>query len=148
MTGKPKTPLDTAQRAQIVTFAASGQSETKIANQIGRSRKAVHNALAEPEIQQQVTDEKAVLADMFRSKARACVEAIDDDKIAKSSGLQLMTMAGISMDKALLLAGDPTANVRIEVLMEVAGAIRAQDAAASRQQFQKAHALLDLPAPQ
>lgn len=128
MTTKSREPLTTEQRSQIATLSAGGWSLNKISKHIGRSRHAVRNALADPEIQHAVKDEKAELAELYKGKARDCVAAIDADKISKSSALQLATAAGICTDKALLLAGEPT-SINVVALLDVAHAIRAkQDA--------------------
>jgi hypothetical protein len=92
---------------------------------MGRSHHTIKRFLSNPETQRDVQDEKAILADMYREKARACVAAIDDEKIAKSSALQLATAAGICTDKHLLLTGDAPP-IRLEVLLATVDAIRAQ----------------------
>jgi hypothetical protein len=125
--GKPKTPPSTEERATIVTLAAAGTSQTKIAGAIGRSRNLVKNTLAEPEIQQAVIDEKAELAELYRSKARAVVTSISEADIAKSSLQQKAISSGILLDKSLLLQGEPTGiTANIQVLLEVCELIRAR----------------------
>jgi predicted transcriptional regulator len=146
MSGKPKEPLTTEQQQQATTLAAAGWSQNKISKTIGRSRSAVKRYLEKPEAIAQVTDERAELAVIYRDKARACVTAIDADKIERSSALQLATAAAICTDKALLLAGEPTVNVA--VLVELCDAIRAKDNAESERQYQQAKARLRLPANQ
>ena len=122
MSGKPKLPLTTEQQQQATSLAAAGWSQTKIAKTIGRSRNAVKHYLEKPEAIAEVRDEKQELAVLYREKARACVTAIDDDKIKKSSALQLATSSGILLDKSLLLGGQPTVNVA--VLVDLIGLIR------------------------
>ena len=51
--------------------------------------------------------ERAELVDIYRDRARACVVAIDDEKIQKASALQLATSSGILLDKSLLFSGKP-----------------------------------------
>lgn len=77
---------------------------------------------------------------LYRDKARACVAAIDDDKISKSSALQLATAAGICTDKALLLAGQPTVNVA--VIVEVLDMIRQLRDEEEERQYQQDKARL------
>ena len=127
MNGKPKEPLTTEQKAQIATLSAGGWSQNKIAKEVGRSRTAVKNALAEPEIQKAVIDEKAELAELYRSKARAVVTSISDKDIDKASLQQKAISSGVLLDKSLLLAGEPTGiNVNVLALLDVAKSIRAR----------------------
>jgi hypothetical protein len=117
-------PPNTEELATITTMAAAGVSQTKIAETLGRSRHLVKNALAEPEVQRAVKDEKAELSVMYRTKARAILESIDDDVIAKGNLLQRATSSAICLDKALILAGEAPINVNVQVLMQVVDAIR------------------------
>ena len=145
MSGKPKEPLTTEQQKQATTLSAAGWSQTKISKTIGRSRSAVKRYLEKPEAIAIVRDERAELGELYRQKARACVVAIDDEKINKSSALQLATAAGICTDKALLLAGEPT-SMNVVALMEVLHVIRHRDQEESERQYQQAKARLNLPA--
>jgi hypothetical protein len=126
MRGKPKEPLTTEQRAQIATLSAGGWSANKISKHIGKSRGAVRNVLAEPEIQRNIVDEKAELAAIYRKKARDVVTSIDAQDIAKASLQQKAVSTGILLDKSLLLAGEPTANLSLTVMLDLVAAIRAQ----------------------
>jgi len=114
------------EEAQIATLAADGTSNTKIAAALGRSRAMVRHTLSKPEIQQSIQQEKAKLSKMYREKARRVLESIDDKTIAKGNLLQRATSTGILLDKSLLLAGEPTENIDVRVLMEVVEAIRAR----------------------
>jgi DNA-binding CsgD family transcriptional regulator len=139
-----KEGLTTEEKQQIATLSADGWPAYRIAKQMNRSPHTVRRYLSQPEAITEVRNEKQELAVLYREKARACVAAIDDDKISKSSALQLATAAGICTDKALLLAGQPTVNVA--VLLQICEAIRAKDDAESESQHQPAKALLSLPA--
>jgi predicted transcriptional regulator len=145
--GKPKEPLTTEQQQQAATLSAAGWSQNKVAKTIGRSRNAVKHYLATPEASAIIRDERQELVELYRDKARACAIAIDDEKIAKSSALQLATASGICLDKSLLLSGQPT-SINVVALMEVAEAIRNHRDAESECQHQQAKALLSLPANQ
>ena len=92
MSGKPKEPLTTDQQHQAATLSAAGWSQSKISKTIGRSRKAVKHYLDTPEVMAEVSDERQELVELYRQKARDCVVAIDDEKIAKASALQLCTL--------------------------------------------------------
>src|SRR5271157_4319890 len=142
-TRAPKEPLTTEQRQQITTLAAAGWSQNKIAKTIGRSRNAVKHYLDKPEAIAIVRDERQELVEIYRETARACVVAIDDEKIAKSSALQLATASGICLDKSLLLDGKPTVNVA--VLLQVCDLIQRQDEkeSARRQQQYNARRLAE-----
>jgi ABC-type cobalamin/Fe3+-siderophores transport system ATPase subunit len=118
------TPPNTQEEAQIVTLAADGTSTTKIAAALGRSRHMVKNTLAKPEIQQSIQQEKAELSKMYREQARRVVASISDTDIGKASLQQKAISSGVLLDKALLLAGEPTSNVDVRVLMELVDEIR------------------------
>src|SRR5271157_849349 len=123
--GPPRTLMTTEQQAKATTLAAAGWSQERIAKATGRSRNAVKHYLDKPEAIAIVRDERQELVEIYRSKARDCVVAIDDEKIGKSSALQLATASGICLDKSLLLDGRPTVNVG--VLLQVVDLIRKQD---------------------
>ena len=122
--GRPKFPPSTEERAKITTLAAAGLSQNKIAQTVGRSRHMVKNVLAEPEIQRAVKDEKAELAAIYREKARTIVESISSEDIDSASLQQKAVSTGILLDKSLLLSGDATSNLNVQVLLDVAAAIR------------------------
>lgn len=122
--GRPKFPPTTEERAKITTLAAAGMSQNKIAKTIGRARSMVKNVLAEPEIQRSVKDEKSVLAAIYRDKARTIVESISSEDIDSASLQQKAVSTGILLDKSLLLSGDATSNLNVQVLLDVAAAIR------------------------
>lgn len=124
--GKPKEPLTTEEQAQIAALSAGGWSANKVSKHIGRSRHTVQKYLDTPEAAAIVRDERQELAALYREKARACVVAIDAEKIAKSSALQLATASGICTDKAALLTGEPTANLSVTVLWQLVQAVREQ----------------------
>jgi ABC-type dipeptide/oligopeptide/nickel transport system ATPase subunit len=84
----------------------------------------VKNTLAKPEIQQSIQQEKAELSKMYRETARRVVASISDTDIGKASLQQKAISSGVLLDKALLLAGEPTSNVDVRVLMELVDEIR------------------------
>ncbi len=124
MKGKPKTPPTTQERQQIITGAAAGLSENAIAKGLKRSRRLVKNILADPEIQRAVRDERAELAELYKEQARKIVASISPEDIAKSSLQQKAVSSGILLDKSLLLAGEPTQNLSVRVLVDLAQNIR------------------------
>lgn len=141
---KPRDPLTVEQRTRIVTLTADGQSPGRIAKQIGKSRHAVRNALAEPQTQAAVEAERAELAKLYREKERACVVGMDSDKIAKASLQQLAVSAGILHDKHALLTGGPTESIAVQVrsFVEAVGVYRKQRDEESERQFREAHSKL------
>jgi hypothetical protein len=141
--GKPKFPPTVEDQETIVTLRASGLSQTKIAQTVGRSRSLVKNVLAKPEVKKAVIDEKAELAAIYREKARAVVTSISDADIGKASLQQKAIASGILLDKSLILFGEaPTINIHL--LLEVVAAIKAQrteDSDRYRLEYQQRHAL-------
>jgi predicted XRE-type DNA-binding protein len=143
MSGKPKFPPTTKEQATIVTLAAEGLSQTKIASAIGRSRNMVKNTLAEPEIQRAVRNEKEELAANYRNKARDVLMSICDADIKKASLQQKAVSTGILLDKSLVLTGEATENLSIKVLFEVAQLIRESER--QGQQAQQLPPIIDRP---
>ena len=123
--GKSKYPPSVQEQETIVTMAASGQSQSRIATSIGRSRHMVKGVMEQPEIQRAIQDEKAELSILFKNKARAIVESIDSDVIDKGNLLQRATAPAICLDKSLLLSGDVPI-VRVEILLAAVQEVRDQ----------------------
>jgi hypothetical protein len=106
----------------------------------------VKHVMAEPEIQRQVQDEKAVLAEIYRSKARRIVESIGEEDIAKASLQQKSISSGVLLDKSLLLSGD-LPQVNLTVLLDAVQLVREMrkaDDTRHQAEYRAAHAL---PAP-
>jgi len=145
-TDKGRLPLTVEQQQQAVTLAANGYAPSRVAKIMGKSRSLVERHLDKPEVIAEVSDERQELVELYRQKARDCVAAIDDAKIAKASALQLATSSGILLDKSLLLSGKPTQNVA--VLIEVLDVLWEKNEEEIERQHQQAKALLSLPANQ
>ena len=143
--GKPKYPPNGEERQHITTLAAAGLSQNKIAKTVGRSRHMVKNLLAEPSIQRSIQDERAELSVLCKDKGRDIFMSIHSGDIEKSNLLQKATAGAIMIDKALLLAGEAT-SINVQVLLDVAHAIRARQDADSERQQQQAKARLSLQA--
>jgi len=141
MSGKPKEPMTVEQKQQAITMAAAGHSCNKISQAIGKDRAAIKRHLDTPEAIEQVREERTELVELYRQKARDCVAAIDDEKIARASALQLATSSGILLDKSLLLSGQPT-SINVVALVDVLDVLRAQRDAEDERQWQEARALL------
>ena len=154
-TDKGRLPLTTEQKQQAVTLAAAGYAPSRVAKTMGKSRLMVKRHLEAPETIVKVEDERMQLVEIYKDKARACAVGITDEKIAKSSALQLATASGICTDKALLLQGMPTEiNLHVHALVDVLDTIRQlRDEREEREDEEaraaaKARALLSLPANQ
>jgi hypothetical protein len=126
--GPAKYRPSTEERQQIITGAAAGLSQNKIAKSVGRSRTLVQNTLNEPETQAEVSIEKAELAELYRQKARDIVVSIDATDISKASLQQKAISSGVLLDKSLLLSGEPTEILaaNVGVLMDVVEALRSR----------------------
>ncbi|MGC2637041.1 MAG: hypothetical protein WA294_07665 [Acidobacteriaceae bacterium] len=129
---KRKTPLSEREQGKIELLAADGAGPHKIGEVIGRHHVTVEKHLAKPDAQERVEDEKAVLAGIYRRKARRIAESISDEDIAKASLQQKSISSGVLLDKSLLLTGDMPP-IRVEILLNAVQAIRemrsAEDAA-------------------
>ncbi len=115
------------EQAKVELLTAQGAGPTAIGEILGRHHITVERHLANPDTQERVYNDKNKMAELYREKAHACITAIDDDKLAKSSALQLATAAGICTDKALMLTGD-TPPIRVEILLAGVQAIKDQRA--------------------
>lgn len=144
--GKPKYPATEAERQQIVTGIAAGLSETRIAKQIGRSRKLVHDMIQKPETQLAIKDERAEFAQICKQKSREIVVSIDAVDIAKANLQQKSISAGILLDKALLLSGEPT-SVDVHVLVDAAAEFRKHRRAEGLRHVEEYRVAHGLPAP-
>ena len=107
----------------------------------------VKRHLEAPETIVKVEDERAEMVQLCRDKARACVVGIDDEKISKANVLQLSTSAGILIDKAALMSGQPT-SIHVTALVDVLDVLRVKGDEEIERQHQLAKALLSLPANQ
>ena len=129
--------MTTEQQQQSVTLAAAGWSQERIAKATGRSRNSIKRHLDDREVMDMVRDERTEMVELYRDRARACALAITDEKIQKSSALQLATASGILLDKGLLLSGQPT-SINVVALMEVCDLLRQQGQRESEQRQQQA----------
>jgi len=139
--GPPRAALTIEEQQKITTMSAAGHSVYRIAETLGKGRMTVKRHLEAPETIAMVRDEQAELVELYRQKARDCVAAIDDEKIAKASALQLATSSGILLDKSLLLSGKPTQNVA--VIVQMLDILRVRNDEEIERQHQEAKAKLD-----
>lgn len=140
----PKSNLTTEEQAQIATLAAGGWSSNRIAKHIGRSRHTIKHYLDTPEAVTVIRDERQELATLYRQKARDVVVSISSADIAKASLQQKAISSGVLLDKSLLLAGEPTQNLSISVLVQMVAAVREQREAEDKRfqvEYRKAHTL-------
>ena len=149
-TCKGRLPLTTAQKQEAVVLAAAGYAPSRVAKTMGKSRLMVKRHLEVPETIVKVEDERAEMVQLCRDKARACVVGIDDEKISKANVLQLSTSAGILIDKAALMSGQPT-SIHVHALVDVLDAIselRERRNEEDEREYRAARALLNPPANQ
>lgn len=140
-TCKGRLPLTTAQKQEAVVLAAAGYAPSRVAKTMGKSRLMVKRHLETPEAIAEVRDERAEMVQLCRDKARACVVGIDDEKISKANVLQLSTSAGILIDKAALMSGQPT-SIHVHALIDVLDELRVRGDEEIERQHQQAKELL------
>jgi len=131
--------MTTEQQQQSVTLAAAGWSQERIAKATGRSRESVKRHLNDPQVMDMVSNEREEMIEIYRDRARACAIAITDEKIQKSSALQLATASGILLDKGLLLSGQPT-SIHVTALVDVLDVLRVRQDEEIERQWRQAHA--------
>lgn len=148
--GPARTLLTVEEKQKATTLSAAGHSQNRIAKAIGRSRNSVKRYLGTDEAIVKVEDERAQLVEIYKDKARRCAIGITDEKIQKSTALQLATASAICTDKAQLLAGQPT-NIHVHALVDILDLLRMKRDAeeeAQEREARAARALLSLPANQ
>ena len=122
---KQHSPLTTEEQEKAKILHASGKTVYATARALGRSPHTLAKFLRKPEIVKEVSIQREELASMFDAITERTLRGVTDEDISKSSLLQKMTSAGISIDKALLLRGQATSTVDVHVLMDIASMIRA-----------------------
>src|ERR1017187_1025246 len=121
---KLRTPLTDQEKEKAKILHASGKTVYSVARALGRSPHTLAKFLRSPEVARQVGIQREELATMFDAITDRTLRGVTDEDIRKSSLLQKLTAAGISIDKALLLRGQATSNVDVHVLMEMLALIR------------------------
>ncbi len=134
--------LDAAQLAKVKQLAAEGFTPRRIARTIGKSPHTVAKVLRNPVVIAEVKVTKAALAEKFKLQSERVLDSICDRDIAGASLQQKSVSSGILIDKSLLLSGDPTVNLNIDVLLDVAEAIRSRAREPQESSWRESHTRL------
>ena len=121
---KQRSPLTTEEQEKAKILYASGKTVYATARALGRVPPTLKRFLRAPEIAKEISIQREELANLFDAITQRTLRGVTDEDIRKSSLLQKMTSAGISIDKALLLRGQATSTVDIHVLMEIMAIVR------------------------
>lgn len=121
---KQRSPLTTEEQEKAKILHASGKTVYAVARALDRSPHTLAKFLRKPEIVKEVSIQKEELANLFDSITHRVLSGVTDEDVQKSSLLQKMTAAGISIDKALLLRGQATSTIDVHVLLEIAAIVR------------------------
>lgn len=102
------------ERAQVIHYLAEGFSVRYVANRFKRSE---HTIAAIRDIESRtIAERKPALAAQAERNAMLAADVVQDDLRAdKLHGVQAATVFGIMIDKALLLRGESSLNVRHDV---------------------------------
>ena len=103
-----------------------GLSFRQIGRELKRSDHTIKKLLSVPAVVAEVRTKKAELSDMFERLAIRTIEAVSADDIKNASLQQKAVSSGIFIDKMQLLRDQPTANINVSALLEVAGLLRDQ----------------------
>jgi hypothetical protein len=122
-----RTKLTAEEKERAKVLAASGQTPHRIGKALARSPHTVAKFLHQPEIQQQVGVQREELATMFDAITDRTLRGVTDEDIRKSSLLQKMTAAGISIDKAMLLRNQAAPTINVTLLLGIAKELRRDD---------------------
>jgi hypothetical protein len=124
---KPRSPLSSEEKEKAKILHASGKSIYAVSRSLNRSPHTLAKFLRKPETAKEVGIQREELAAMFDVITHKTLSGVTDEDIKKSSLLQKMTAAGISIDKALLLRNLPTAIIgSVQVLMNLAEMLRSE----------------------
>jgi hypothetical protein len=93
---------------------------------MNRNRRTVAKFLNKPEVRQQVGVQREELAGMFDDVAHRTLAGVTQKDIEKANLMQKLTSAGIAVDKAAMLRGQPTVGINVVALLDVAELIREQ----------------------
>jgi hypothetical protein len=143
---KQHSPLSAEEQEKAKILFASGKTIHAVAQSLGRSPHTLKKFLQKPEIVKEVGIQREELATMFDSITDRTLRGVTDEDITKSSLLQKMTAAGISVDKSLLLRNQATSIVDVRVLLDVAAMIRRESENDDLQV--QAQRIITLPVPQ
>jgi hypothetical protein len=119
-----KTKLTAEEQEKAKILHASGKTIYSVAQTLGRSPHTLKKFLREPAIAKEVNIQKSELATMFDAITHRTLAGVTDEDIRKSSLLQKMTAAGISIDKALLLRNELPPVLNLNVLFDFAEQLR------------------------
>src|SRR5271157_494783 len=144
-----RSPLSPEEQEKAKILYASGKTIHAVAQSLGRSAHTLKKFLCKPEIVKEVGIQREELATMFDAITHRTLSGVTDEDIRKSSLLQKMTAAGISIDKALLLRGQATSNIDVRILLDIARQLRDEERAEDgiRQHTEQMQPAL-LPSPQ
>jgi hypothetical protein len=122
------TILTSEEQEKAEILAASGQTPNYIAKGLGRNRRTVAKFLREPDVRQQVSAQREVLAEKFSQAADRIVSSITPEDISKATLQQKMIAAGVAVDKAAILRDELPPTINLSMVWEVVDAIRDKDA--------------------
>ncbi len=131
---KPRISLTDEEKEKAKLLHASGKSIYAVARALDRSPHTLAKFLRKPEIVKEVSIQREELANMFDAITHRTLRGVTDEDIRKSSLLQKLTAAGISIDKALLLRGQATSTIDVHVLLDLAAIVRGDKQDLPRQQ--------------
>lgn len=141
MRKKGDLPLTTEETSRVKTYAAMGLSYRQIGRELKRSDHTIKKLLSTPAVAAEVRSKKAELSDMFERLAIRTIEAVSADDIKNASLQQKAVSSGIFIDKMQLLRDQPTANINVSALLEVADLLRDRENEAQAQRWRATHAL-------
>lgn len=124
---KGSTSLTVEEIAKAKSLSALGYSYRRVARELGRNPRTIKRVLTQPEVIAEVKELKTDLADLYEKLTLQTLESIGMDTIEEASLLQRATTAGIFTDKFRLLRGESTANLNVELLLQIAGTLRQED---------------------
>ncbi|HKM79935.1 MAG TPA: hypothetical protein VJY15_03110 [Candidatus Acidoferrum sp.] len=140
-------PLNTEEIARVKQLSGLGRSARAIARELHRSPHTIARLLRLPVVAVEVQKIKGDLSQTFEGLAERLLASITDGDIAKLDGYKKTLSAAIAADKSLVLKGAPNVILGVEVLLQVARALRRQDDEADEEAQRAWQAQHTLPSP-
>ena len=109
--------VDELEKQKIAVLSAQGKSKRSIGQILHRDGKTIALALRRDDVQVMKETAAKELSEMFTDVARRALEAIDDEKLMKSSARDLGVLSAVCVDKQRLISGESTSNQAIAVLI-------------------------------
>jgi len=141
-----RTPLSDEEKEKILTLHAGGKSINAIGKATHRHHRTLERFLSRPGSVKQLAERKELFASAFDDLQGRALLKNSDEKLEKSSSLQLATIAAICADKSALLRGEMPQTIDVSALLEVVVALKHHEERERDSAWAEAHTRIVLDA--